>query len=690
MLGLSLVTLFLHISGSDGGAFWHISDLHLDFQYVTGGNSSNFCHGLGVDGTSPLNGSEVKKMGNYNCDAPELLVRSALKAMNISHPDPDFIVWTGDSAPHWRDPNPPSEDYVANVTKLVFTQLDKLFPNVPVIPALGNHDASPPDQFPIYNKTVNTTQPDYYRKLWRDGAFGDHINMSESNTFLECGYYTKTIQTEAISWRFIVLNTNIYYSDNLTIGEDPCGQMSWLNTTLQAASDEEKVFIVAHVPPGSFERDPGRLNFNTPEDYSSDINRKFVEIVTDSTNSAKITAHLYGHLHTDTFRLFLDADRSKAVGVAFMAASVTPILWVKKKSTGVNPTIRYVEFSDAGILTDYTEYSLDINNIEDTEDVAITNSRRKNAKFLREQSLVISEEESGTRRRREYPGDLDPSLELNTPETTTQKNTNTKEAPETTEGPPEENTNTKQPVVGSDDMIQTSSTETPNPYDFTVQVPAEDSNNDPTAAQFIIANWKPLYTATKAFNVPDLTANSMFEAYKRMAEDVKSAEFSEYYNHNTGGHNVGECNQTCWRGHLCTITYLLEDGLNQCLNGTADFYNNSTTSDEQQPISGDEVTDSTRNPTMSSMDTTISLAITTTTTTTSTTATSTTEAPMSTTFVSEAIPNENDHSHDVESDHYKPEVADVESDADVTKEKIQVSFGFPSNRYIFFHVTNLP
>ena len=77
------------------------------------------------------------------------------------------------------------------------------------------------------------------------------------------------------------------------------------------------------------------------------------------------------------------------------------------------------------------------------------------------------------------------------------------------------------------------------------------------------------------------------------------------------------------------------------------------------------------------MDTTIRLAITTITTTTSTTATSTTEAPMSTTFVSDVIPNENDHSHDVESDHFKPEVTYVESDADVTKEKIQVSFGFP-------------
>ena len=107
----------------------------------------------------------------------------------------------------------------------------------------------------------------------------------------------------------IVLNTNIYYSDNFTDGPDPCGQLDWLNTTLVDAV--EPVFIVAHVPPGGFERGHGeegmKINFNSPKEHAHDINQRYVQILTEQKNAKKIQGQLYGHLHTDTFRLFLDS-----------------------------------------------------------------------------------------------------------------------------------------------------------------------------------------------------------------------------------------------------------------------------------------------------------------------------------------------------------------------------------------------
>ena len=235
------------------------------------------------------------------------------------------------------------------MTKYVFTKLDQYFPGVPVVPALGNHDASPPDMFPV---PAGDKNPEYYDKLWSDGAFGDHIDMAEtSDTFHQCGYYTKTVNISDTSvWRFIVLNTNIYYHDDYSTGPDPCGQLTWMNETLNIVdTDKEKVLIVAHVPPGSFERMPGRLNFNSPKDSYEAINERYLEIVTQHAD--KISAHLYGHLHTDTFRVLLDNDNDP-VGVAFMAGSVTPILWVGGKPAGVNPTIRLMEFGDSsGVLT---------------------------------------------------------------------------------------------------------------------------------------------------------------------------------------------------------------------------------------------------------------------------------------------------------------------------------------------------
>ena len=371
----------LLVSLSDGGKFWHISDLHLDYEYVPGGDSRHFCHQSDSNQTDDW----VGPLGNYSCDSPFLLVESSLQAMQRHQPEPDFIVWTGDSAPHWRDPQPPDQNYITNVTKFVFSRLDKMFPNIPVVPALGNHDSSPPDQFPI---SVNNSHQEYYKTLWSDGAFGDHVESQD--TFLQCGYHSKTIQSvSGLNMTFLVLNTNIYYHDNFTTegDKDPCGQLSWLEKSLKNVDeDKEKVFIVAHVPPGSFERSPGKLNFNSPPDTFKDINDRYIEIVSRPDNSRKISAHLYGHLHTDTFRILLDgATRTTPVGVAFMAASVTPILWVQNKVVGVNPTIRLMEYNDNGILLDYTTYYLDLkkqfeqgpsSNNEGPE------NRRTNAKFL--------------------------------------------------------------------------------------------------------------------------------------------------------------------------------------------------------------------------------------------------------------------------------------------------------------------
>ena len=141
-----LATLLLNPCSA--GTFWHLSDLHLDYQYVTGGNLSSWCHAP-LQTPSSQHPAAAGPDGDYNCDSPYSLVMSALQAMVRLQPRPDFIVWTGDSAPHWSSPHPPDQEYIFNVTKAVFSRLDQLFPGVPVVPALGNHDSSPPDQFPV-------------------------------------------------------------------------------------------------------------------------------------------------------------------------------------------------------------------------------------------------------------------------------------------------------------------------------------------------------------------------------------------------------------------------------------------------------------------------------------------------------------------------------------------------------------
>merc|ERR1719320_667253 len=243
----------------------------------------------------------------------------------------------------------------------------------------------------------------------------------------------------------------MYYHDNFTKGKDPCGQLDWLNRTLDSVDkDKEKVFIVAHVPPGSFERQPGKLNFNSPEDHNTDINNKFVQIVSDPKYSNKISAHLYGHLHTDTFRVFMDrATRRDPVGVAFMAGSVTPVVWAHGEVVGVNPTIRSVEYSDEdATVMDYLEYSLDIIKAAKNESVSETEtekkkallidtasdssqlpkSRRKNAKFLKQsENPEKSEKDNPEKTKRETLDSENPAADASTPnsKTTTTQPANT-------------------------------------------------------------------------------------------------------------------------------------------------------------------------------------------------------------------------------------------------------------------------
>jgi len=572
---LALVSLF---PSALAGNFWHISDLHLDYLYSKGGNVSDWCH-KGKSEEEGTSGPGAGPAGEYSCDSPKTLVLSALQAMHKFQPKPDFIIWTGDSAPHWRDPSP----YIMNVTKSVFRHLDSLFPDVPVVAALGNHDASPPDQFPVVPDGENKTD-EYYTALWQQGAFGDHIQEDGRETFQRCGFYSKVLKLAEANLRMIVLNTNIYYSDNFTEGSDPCGQLEWLNTTLSETS--EPVFIVAHVPPGGFERGHGeegmKINFNSPKEHAHDINQRFVQILTEQRNAKKIQGQLYGHLHTDTFRLFLDpATRGEAREVAFMASSVTPVVWghINQKESGVlgtNPSVRLFTYNNTDFcLLDYSHYSLDI--AEANKGDTGRQSKKKELVDMQSKKKELLENVHNSRRRRDV--DVVAPTETELPKGAALSNSsaiassnssaivssNSSTVAETDE-------KSTPPPPAMVDPIATS----PNKED--ANVTSEVSGTHETKEEDVnrlVTKWKLLYNATTAFNVTDLSPSSMFQAVKAMVTSgARGSLFQAYYRHNTAGHPTDSCKEECWRDQLCTVTRLVEAELNSCLKakGTEGFF----------------------------------------------------------------------------------------------------------------------
>jgi len=92
---------------------------------------------------------------------------------------------------------------------------------------------------------------------------------------------------------------------------------------------------------------------------------------------------------------------------------------------------------------------------------------------------------------------------------------------------------------------------------------------------YLSTQWTLLYKASTSFNVSDLSPTSMFSALKLMVNGGHTSQtFVNYYEHNTGGHKVEVCEDTCWREQLCTVSNLVMEELATCLksNNTDGFY----------------------------------------------------------------------------------------------------------------------
>jgi hypothetical protein len=322
------------------GAFWHFSDLHIEFLYTVGSNASNLCQGpASGDVQDAEDGSGVGAAGAYGCDSPPVLALSSLEAMSRLQPNVSLILWTGDSGPHRRGSNP-GQEYIAQATSLVFSRLSQLFPRVPVVAALGNHDISPPNQWPVGGPV--------YASLWGQGGYSSHIPSGQQDSFLHCGFYSTT----AAGLNFLVLNTNIYRKDKQVEGEDPCGQLSWLEAQLVEAEEREsKVYIVGHIPPSSW---------STPRDTVEEIRARFLGLLIRFSNV--VVAQMYGHKHTDAFRL-LRSEEGESVGFGLTQGSVSPLI-------GSNPSVRLYSYKNHGGLEDYAQYFLDLEEVQAVRNIS--------------------------------------------------------------------------------------------------------------------------------------------------------------------------------------------------------------------------------------------------------------------------------------------------------------------------------
>ncbi|XP_073089577.1 acid sphingomyelinase-like phosphodiesterase 3b isoform X2 [Manis javanica] len=170
-------------------------------------------------------------------------------------------------------------------------------------------------------------------------------------------FYSEKLPGLSGAGRIVVLNTNLYYSNNERTASmtDPSQQFQWLEDVLTNASRAgEMVYIIGHVPPGFFEKKQNKAWFR------EGFNEEYLKVV--QRHYRVIAGQFFGHHHTDSFRMFYD-DAGAPISVMFLTPGVTP--W-KTTLPGVvnganNPGIRVFEYDRSTLrLQDMVTYFMNL------------------------------------------------------------------------------------------------------------------------------------------------------------------------------------------------------------------------------------------------------------------------------------------------------------------------------------------
>ncbi|XP_046447290.1 sphingomyelin phosphodiesterase-like [Daphnia pulex] len=289
----------------------HLADPHWDPEYMEGSNANcgNPLCCRASSGPITKNEDSAGYWGDYRkCDLPWRTLENSVEQMSKHHLDSAYIIWTGDLVPHdiWstsREENMLIHERLLNLVK-------RFFPDTPIYPTLGNHDAHPVNTFALPEITDQELGTGWLyqdaERLWT--KFG--LPSEASSTIRHGGYYTALVQP---GLRIVSLNTNYCYTFNwwtLSSAKDPASLLSWLTKTLEAAETaKEKVHIIAHIPPGN-------------EDCWTIYCREFDKII--NRFESTVAAQFYGHTHNEEFKIFYDeTNDTRPINVAYIAGSLT-------------------------------------------------------------------------------------------------------------------------------------------------------------------------------------------------------------------------------------------------------------------------------------------------------------------------------------------------------------------------------
>ena len=223
-----------------------ITDLHLDLDYKEGANGECTYPICCREETNERAATDKTRCGKYGyegkSDINNLLFDSFVE--DASKRDIDFIIWTGDNAPHdgWVG----YQDLAYNISEILRDKLNKKFrngdKNIPIFYSLGNHEKYPFDAFHDDEEALLKRYGEIYKEYLDDAAYKD---------FREYGYYS--MKYKDTNLRIIAINCLVCDSFNFNLfnstKKHAKDMFTWLEKQLQYAEDNnEFVFILNHFP----------------------------------------------------------------------------------------------------------------------------------------------------------------------------------------------------------------------------------------------------------------------------------------------------------------------------------------------------------------------------------------------------------------------------------------------------------
>lgn len=334
-----ILTLAPMAAGTAGpppaGQFLLLSDIHFnpiaDPRLV-----DRLAAGPPAEWPTILDASTDKGLGRYGADTNWHLFHSALEQMGAALPHPTFVLITGDFlAHHFRDQfnaaardhsDPAFRGFVDKTMRFLALEIEAVFPNTPILPALGNNDEVC-DDFKLQPGGPFLTD---MLPVMR-GLVGESAVRDLEPDWTRYGNYTATVPGVR-GVRLIFANT-IFFSRRYRNtcgaagGDDPGrATLAWLEAELTAAKRaHQRVWLAFHVPPGidgfaTWRQGacPDRIIPMWADTYAQPayaLLRRYADTV---------AAGFAGHTHMDDFRLIGDAKGNFAF--ALITPAVSPIL----------------------------------------------------------------------------------------------------------------------------------------------------------------------------------------------------------------------------------------------------------------------------------------------------------------------------------------------------------------------------